>query len=243
MRKTKGGLDDLKALYKAVQAEKTRQQTAPLASVQPASREQTAQRESDAKLFARATQAVVPIRTDQAKLLHKPGIKSPEALSAQRNKQARATGETSNSRVAAISPVSDGPALQGLDQGLSKRDSSNEPRATTVELVYASAGVGPDTTRRLRQAYWPVGAALDLHGMTKDQARRALTEFIAQSHQFRTRCVRIIHGVGHGSAQGQPVLRNLVAHWLTQLSSVQAYATAPKAHGGHGALLVLIRLA
>jgi DNA-nicking Smr family endonuclease len=96
--------------------------------------------------------------------------------------------------------------------------------------------------RQLTRAFWPIGAQLDLHGLNSDQARAALVIFIENSQRHATRCVCIIHGIGYGSANGQPVLPVRVRQWLKQLPAVSAFAQAPKAHGGAGAVLALLRL-
>ena len=108
-------------------------------------------------------------------------------------------------------------------------------------VVLAAPGIGPAVLRQLRRAFWPVGARLDLHGLNSDQARARVLAFIENSQNHRTRCVCIIHGVGYGSANGQAVLPVRVRQWLKQLSAVSAFAQAPQAHGGAGALLALIR--
>jgi DNA-nicking Smr family endonuclease len=53
--------------------------------------------------------------------------------------------------------------------------------------------------------------------------------------------VRIIHGVGYGSAGGEPVLRGMVHSWLVQTPDVVAFCVANRKDGGHGALIVLLR--
>jgi DNA-nicking Smr family endonuclease len=53
--------------------------------------------------------------------------------------------------------------------------------------------------------------------------------------------VRIIHGVGYGSAGGEPVLRGMVHSWLVQTDGVVAFCVANRTDGGNGALIVLLR--
>jgi DNA-nicking Smr family endonuclease len=108
-------------------------------------------------------------------------------------------------------------------------------------LSYAREGVGPDVVKKLRKRHWPVQDELDLHGMTRDVARDALTDFIHRSNRRGVRCVRVIHGVGYGSAGGEPVLRGIVHSWLVQKSEVVAFCVAGRTDGGHGALIVLLK--
>jgi DNA-nicking Smr family endonuclease len=108
-------------------------------------------------------------------------------------------------------------------------------------LSYAREGVGPDVVKKMRKRHWPVQDELDLHGMTRDQARDALTDFIHRANRRGVRCVRVIHGVGYGSAGGEPVLRGIVHSWLVQKSEVVAFCVAGRTDGGHGALIVLLK--
>jgi DNA-nicking Smr family endonuclease len=110
-------------------------------------------------------------------------------------------------------------------------------------LGYASDGVGPDVLKKLRKRHWPVQAELDLHGLTRDAAREQVTDFLHRASRRGVRCVRIIHGVGYGSAGGEPVLRGMVHSWLVQKSDVVAFCVAGRADGGNGALIVLLRSA
>jgi DNA-nicking Smr family endonuclease len=110
-------------------------------------------------------------------------------------------------------------------------------------LSYAREGVGPDVVKKLRKRHWPVQDELDLHGMTRDQARDALAGFLLRANRRGVRCVRIIHGLGYGSPGGEPVLRGMVHSWLVQKNEVAAFCVAGRADGGNGALVVLLRAA
>jgi len=93
-------------------------------------------------------------------------------------------------------------------------------------LSRAAPGVGPDVVKRLRKRYWPVEDELDLHGLTRDVARRHVDAYLHKSSKRGVRCVRIIHGVGYGSAGGEPVLRGMVHSWLVQTPDVVAFCVA-----------------
>ncbi|OHX18483.1 DNA mismatch repair protein MutS [Chromobacterium amazonense] len=104
---------------------------------------------------------------------------------------------------------------------------------------FVRPGMPSATLKRLRQGNWPVCAQLDLHGYTRHQAQDALALFI---HRARSRgqCVKVIHGKGFGSPQGEPVLKKLVRSWLQHHPDVLAFCEAET--GGHsGSLLVLLR--
>lgn len=108
-------------------------------------------------------------------------------------------------------------------------------------LSYARDGVGPDVVKKLRKRHWPVQDELDLHGLTRDGARDAVTDFLYRANRRGVRCVRIIHGIGYGSPKGEPVLRSIVHSWLVQKNEVIAFCVAGRKDGGHGALIVLLR--
>jgi len=110
-------------------------------------------------------------------------------------------------------------------------------------LSWSAPGVGPDVVKRLRKRHWHVEDELDLHGLTRDLARRQVDAFLRKSNKRGIRCVRIIHGIGYGSAGGEPVLRGMVHSWLVQTSDTIAFCVAGRADGGNGALIVLLRRA
>jgi DNA-nicking Smr family endonuclease len=108
-------------------------------------------------------------------------------------------------------------------------------------LSWSAPGVGPDVVKKLRKRHWQIEDELDLHGYTRDLARRLVDAFVRRSSKNGVRCVRIIHGVGYGSAGGEPVLRGMVHSWLVQTSEVVAFCVANRSDGGNGALVVLLR--
>jgi len=108
-------------------------------------------------------------------------------------------------------------------------------------MSYSRDGVGPDVVKKLRKRHWPIQDELDLHGLTRDGARDALTDFLHRANRRGVRCVRIIHGIGYGSPKGEPVLRSIVHSWLVQKNEVIAFCAASRSDGGHGALIALLR--
>jgi len=108
-------------------------------------------------------------------------------------------------------------------------------------LSWAAPGVGPDVVKKLRKRHWEVEDEIDLHGLTRDLARRVVDAFLRRSNKNGVRCVRIIHGVGYGSAGGEPVLRGMVHSWLVQTMETVAFCVASRVDGGNGALIVLLR--
>jgi DNA-nicking Smr family endonuclease len=114
---------------------------------------------------------------------------------------------------------------------------------TDDQLSYRRNGIGPDILRKLRRGHWTIQDQLDLHGLRRDEARETLGAFLRNCLKQDLRCVRIIHGKGHGSLNKEPVLKNKVRVWLVQKEEVLAFCQAKAADGGSGALVVLLRAA
>jgi len=113
--------------------------------------------------------------------------------------------------------------------------------STGEELFFARPGVPTAALRKLRRGGWVIKAELDLHGHTGDEARVALAAFLNRCMLEDRRCVRIIHGKGHGSKNRLPVLKNKVRHWLMQREDVLAFCQARTVDGGAGAVIVLLK--
>jgi DNA-nicking Smr family endonuclease len=108
------------------------------------------------------------------------------------------------------------------------------------EACYLKPGMAPNILRDLRRGRWVVKAHLDLHGMHRAEARHHVAAFLAESVHHDCRCVRIVHGKGHGSPGRIPVLKRLVLGWLCQRQEVLAYCQARTIEGGAGAVIVLL---
>ena len=108
-------------------------------------------------------------------------------------------------------------------------------------LSFQRPGLASDVVARLRRGHWAIQAELDLHGMRRDAAREAVARFLRQAGQRGWRCLRLVHGKGHGSPGRQPVLKAKVQRWLGQHQAVLAFTQATAPEGGAGALIVLLR--
>ena len=111
---------------------------------------------------------------------------------------------------------------------------------TDDALSFRRRGIGPEVVRKLRRGVWAVQAELDLHGLRSDEAREALAQFLREAGRTGCRCVRVVHGKGHGSPGREPVLKDKVKRWLVQKNEVIAFTQARAAQGGAGALIVLL---
>ena len=107
-------------------------------------------------------------------------------------------------------------------------------------LSFRRPGIGQDVVARLRRGFWAQQGQIDLHGCNRDEARDLLAGYIRDSHRSGKRCLRVVHGKGHGSPGRQPVLKARVQRWLAQRAEVIAFAQASGPQGGAGALMVLL---
>ncbi len=108
------------------------------------------------------------------------------------------------------------------------------------ELSYRRPGVQHGVFKNLRLGKYTIDARLDLHRLTKEQARKAVYQFVSDCIENDVRCALITHGKGEHREQ-PALLKSCVAHWLPQLEEILAFHTAQKQHGSYGATYVLIR--
>ena len=112
---------------------------------------------------------------------------------------------------------------------------------TGEQLAFKRDGVSPLVFRKLRRGHWIVQGEIDLHGLTREEARVHLAAFLSECARRGVRCVRVIHGKGLRSRNREPVLKARVAHWLAQRDEVLAFCEATPRDGGAGALFVLLK--
>jgi DNA-nicking Smr family endonuclease len=110
-----------------------------------------------------------------------------------------------------------------------------------AEQTFVRRGIGSDVLAKLRRGRWSVQAELDLHGLTADESRDTLADFLLDARARGLRCVRVIHGKGLTSPNREPVLKGKVRKWLSHWDDVLAYCEAPRHAGGGGAVLILLR--
>ena len=112
---------------------------------------------------------------------------------------------------------------------------------TGDELFFARNGLQQKLLKQFRRGQLSVTAELDLHGMIVYEARIALTSFLKDCQKHGDRCVRVIHGKGHGSHQRLPILKNKINTWLQQRDEILAFCSARPVDGGTGAVYVLLK--
>lgn len=118
----------------------------------------------------------------------------------------------------------------------------------TARLPDLAPGVAPGVDRRnaerLRRGERKIEARLDLHGMTQDEAHRALNAFLDRAEHAGWRCVLVITGKGRAGSSAAGVLRAAVPRWLNEAPNrarLLAIAAAQPKHGGAGAMYLLLR--
>jgi len=124
-------------------------------------------------------------------------------------------------------------------------ESLHDPAQRSLEAeeegAFLREGLRHQILGRLRRGEWSAQAELDLHGLTRLESKLELADFLYECKRRGVRCVRIIHGKGLGSPNQEPVLKWHVRHWLMQRPEIQAFVDAPRADGGSGAVVVLLR--
>lgn len=130
---------------------------------------------------------------------------------------------------------------QALLQAMSDEFDVDSLLETDEELSFRRPGVPATALSKLRRGGWSLQAQIDLHGLRRDEAREALGRFLSSCSVRGLRCVRVVHGKGHGSPGREGILRVKVRRWLVQREEVLAFVQARPAEGGAGALVVLLQ--
>ncbi|MGI1679831.1 MAG: DNA endonuclease SmrA [Cellvibrionaceae bacterium] len=108
-------------------------------------------------------------------------------------------------------------------------------------LEFKRPGIQNGVYKNLRLGKYSVDARLDLHGLTVDQARVGVWQFVEECMRHDIRCALITHGKGENRLPQPALLKSCVAHWLPQIDFVMAFHSAQKHHGGSGATYVLLK--
>lgn len=114
---------------------------------------------------------------------------------------------------------------------------NEEPRSFRGEIP-------PDEFHELRMGRIEPETRIDLHGLDQTQSQHALRKAFGVATASGKRCVVVIHGLGKGSATGEATLKNAVPGWLRSApldAWVRGFAPTRPAHGGDGAIYVLLR--
>lgn len=100
----------------------------------------------------------------------------------------------------------------------------------------------PGRMKQLRHGRLVPEASLDLHGLSREQAREKARFFLEDSVYQGCKTVLVITGRGKGSPDG-PVLRNDMESYLANEAKawVIEWGRAPARYGGEGALVVFLK--
>ena len=108
-------------------------------------------------------------------------------------------------------------------------------------IEYSQGGLQHKVMKKLRQGKFRRDAEIDLHGLTTEQARQALSRFLSDAAEYNWRCVRVIHGKGLRSDRNSPVIKSRLNTWLRQRRQILAFCSTPPEDGGTGAVYVLLK--
>jgi DNA-nicking Smr family endonuclease len=116
------------------------------------------------------------------------------------------------------------------------------PRGTQLPRL---APIERKLKQRLSRGQVEVDAAIDLHGLTQQEAYSALHRFLHRAQAGGAKLVLVVTGKGSSDEYGGiGVLRRSVPHWLRASdwrSLIVGFEEASRPHGGAGALYVRLR--
>lgn len=139
-----------------------------------------------------------------------------------------------NSKAARPEPVPLEPARPPLARVLPRLDHDAQP------------GLDKATAQKMRRGKIRPQRRLDLHGLTQDEARRALTAFLRAAQEAGCRDVLVITGKGVKKDGSIGVLRARAPGWLNAPENrrrIVAFSYAAPKDGGEGALYIRLKKA
>jgi len=133
---------------------------------------------------------------------------------------------------------------------LGNRDTAIDPNPLTLGevppvqprdmLEWKKDGVQHEVFSRLKAGRYPIEGTLDLHHRTVKEARAEVFRFFNVAEARGWRSLLIAHGRGELSPTPAR-LKSYLSFWLRQLPQVIAFHSADRAHGGTGAVFVLLK--
>ena len=117
----------------------------------------------------------------------------------------------------------------------------SKPVRAFETLLYHQKGIRLQELSKLKKGEFEVSAELDLHGLTLEDAKSVMHDFIKEAYHLKKRYIRIIHGKGYNSSEEYPALKNLVNQELKTLKAVLAFSSAPVRSGGTGAVNIFLK--
>ena len=102
------------------------------------------------------------------------------------------------------------------------------------KVRYLREDVDPYILKQLRRGDFQPELFLDLHGLTKEKAKKELAALILACEREHDYCASIMTGFGTRT------LKDQIPRWLVQHPKVLALHQAPKEWGGDAAILILV---
>lgn len=102
------------------------------------------------------------------------------------------------------------------------------------KVRYRRDDIDPYILKQLRRGDFSPELFLDLHGLTKDQAKKELASLIMACEREGIYCASVMTGYGTRALKYQ------IPRWLVQHPKVIALHSAPKEWGGDAAILLLV---
>nr|WP_225981328.1 endonuclease SmrB [Mannheimia pernigra] len=102
------------------------------------------------------------------------------------------------------------------------------------KVKYLREDVDPHMLKRLRRGDFQPELFLDLHGLTKEKAKKELAALILACEREKVFCASIMTGFGTRA------LKDQIPRWLVQHPKIMALHQAPKEWGGDASILILV---
>lgn len=111
-----------------------------------------------------------------------------------------------------------------------------EPLLSEIDekVRYLREDIDPYILKQLRRGDFHPELFLDLHGLTREQAKKELASLIMACEREEVYCASIMTGYGTRA------LKNQIPRWLVQHPKVIALHQAPREWGGDAAILILV---
>ncbi|MFD1806146.1 endonuclease SmrB [Pasteurella oralis] len=101
-------------------------------------------------------------------------------------------------------------------------------------VKYLREGEDSHLLKQLRRGDFSPELFLDLHGLTREQAKLELASLIQACENEHIYCASVMTGYG------SYVLKRQIPRWLVQHPKIRALHQAPKEWGGDAAILILL---
>ncbi|QTM69390.1 endonuclease SmrB [Buchnera aphidicola (Hormaphis cornu)] len=106
---------------------------------------------------------------------------------------------------------------------------SKNPESYIKDNIYL------DKLKKLRSGKYLPEIFLDLHGLTRKQAKRELGHLIFLCCKEKLSCASVIHG------HGKNILKQQIPLWLANHPDIIAFHRAPKIFGSSASILILVQ--